>query len=407
MSNFLILSNGHGEDLSGATIGKELKRQGHNVEAMPLVGLGSFYTDNKISLVGKQKEFTTGGLGYTSLYGRVTEILQGQIIFLIKNLFRLFFVAKKYDFLLVVGDVVPILGAWLTNLPVIVYLVAYSSHYEGRLRMPWPSQLCLSSKRFMAIYCRDQLTCTDLNRQLSKPVFFLGNPFMDEVLKPTTNLSSFSKRLGILPGSRMPELAKNISLLLKVVTFLPETYFQNNQLSINMALVRSLDNSRLKDLADFLGWNFLPSKEVKEPDQLLLGDHKINIYRDSFVEVLQSSDIVLAMAGTASEQAVGLSKPLVQLPGEGPQFTLQFAEAQRRLLGPTVFCADYHSSNPNILQNTAELILELFSRIDSDNSLQDECNYQAQNRLGNIYGVTEKMVMHMIEVILDPNYLRG
>jgi len=45
------------------------------------------------------------------------------------------------------------------------------------------------------------------------------------------------------------------------------------------------------------------------------------------------------MAGTAAEQAVGMAKPVLQLPGQGPQFTAGFAEAQRRLLGPTVFCA--------------------------------------------------------------------
>lgn len=43
------------------------------------------------------------------------------------------------------------------------------------------------------------------------------------------------------------------------------------------------------------------------------------------------------MAGTAAEQAVGLAKPVLQLPGQGPQFTASFAEAQRRLLGPQCF----------------------------------------------------------------------
>ena len=37
------------------------------------------------------------------------------------------------------------------------------------------------------------------------------------------------------------------------------------------------------------------------------------------------------MAGTAAEQTVGLSKPVLQLVGQGPQFTKSFAEAQRRI----------------------------------------------------------------------------
>jgi len=40
------------------------------------------------------------------------------------------------------------------------------------------------------------------------------------------------------------------------------------------------------------------------------------------------------MAGTATEQFVGLGKPAIAIPGIGPQFTAAFAEAQSRHLGP-------------------------------------------------------------------------
>ena len=39
------------------------------------------------------------------------------------------------------------------------------------------------------------------------------------------------------------------------------------------------------------------------------------------------------MAGTATEQCVGLGNPVVTLIGEGPQFNRSFAEAQVDLLG--------------------------------------------------------------------------
>jgi uncharacterized protein (TIGR03492 family) len=42
------------------------------------------------------------------------------------------------------------------------------------------------------------------------------------------------------------------------------------------------------------------------------------------------------MAGTATEQFVGLGKPAIALPGNGPQFTDRFAEIQSRLLGPSL-----------------------------------------------------------------------
>ena len=92
MARFLVLSNGHGEDLSGALIGKALKRMGHQVEALPLVGRGAAYVETGIVTLGKTKEFSTGGLGYTSFLGRITEILQGQIFYLFKR----FLLLQKY-----------------------------------------------------------------------------------------------------------------------------------------------------------------------------------------------------------------------------------------------------------------------------------------------------------------------
>ena len=52
--------------------------------------------------------------------------------------------------------------------------------------------------------------------------------------------------------------------------------------------------------------------------------------------LLKQADIAIAMAGTATEQFVGLGKPAVIFPGEGPQFTYAFAEAQSRLLGCSI-----------------------------------------------------------------------
>ena len=86
MARILIVSNGHGEDLSGALLGKALIRLGHKVEALPFVGIGSSYAKSDIRILGKTKEFSTGGLGYTSLLGRLTEIIEGQIL-IIYNIF--------------------------------------------------------------------------------------------------------------------------------------------------------------------------------------------------------------------------------------------------------------------------------------------------------------------------------
>ncbi len=382
MTRILLLSNGHGEDLSGALIGKALRRLGHQVEAIPFVGRGQPYKEVGIRILGNAKEFSTGGLGYTSWQGRVTEFLQGQLFYLLGRVLNLLLVAKHFDLLVVIGDVVPVFAAWVSGRPVVTYLVAYSSHYEGRLRLPWPCVNCLLSKRFLGIYTRDKLTAEDLKTQLARDVNFCGNPFMDPVLKPTFRFPKCPKRLGLLPGSRRPELDGNLRLMLYAMECLPEERVGSGEFSLDMALVSDLDLPALRKLADEVGWELKHCSDVSKTKQLVHGQISIKVHRNSFIEVLQSSDVLLSMAGTAAEQAVGLAKPVVQLPGYGPQFTASFAEAQRRLLGPTVFCGIGKPGSGASLQNTADLILDVFVRIKQDENLQRECQHQAENRLG-------------------------
>ena len=71
------------------------------------------------------------------------------------------------------------------------------------------------------------------------------------------------------------------------------------------------------------------------------------------------------------------------MPGRGPQFTSSFAEAQRRLLGETVFCAENDfRSRRNIYIETAGLIVDIMHRIKDDLLLRQLCHEQAHLRLG-------------------------
>ena len=383
MGRILLLSNGHGEDLSGSLLGSALRALGHEVTALPLAGLGRPYSQAKIHLLGSSHEFSTGGIGYTSLRGRLTELIQGQILYLLRRLLRLLRHARRFDLIVVVGDVIPVIAAWLARRPVATYLVAYSSHYEGKLRLPWPCGPMLSGRHFLAIFSRDQLTADDLSEQLARPVQFLGNPFMDPVLtakQPVANgqqpMTKAQHRIGLLPGSRLPELEANLKLLLKMSAQLPD----NMGISLELALVSSLDDKGLKRCANAVGWQLRKGRLERQ------GSPAVQVHRGAFQAVLQHSDLVISMAGTAAEQAVGLAKPVLQLPGQGPQFTASFAEAQRRLLGPTVFCAPGDSGSRDNLSASAQLALQLLKRIDHDRDFQHQCQNEALRRLGNSGG---------------------
>lgn len=368
MRPLLLLSNGHGEDLSGALLGRELRRLGLAVEAMPLVGHGGAYRQEGIAVVGgRTREFSTGGLGYTSLAGRLTELRQGQPAYLLQQLLWLWRQRGRYDLVVAVGDLVPVLATWLMGRPAAVYLVAYSSHYEGRLRLPFPCGWLLRARCWRAIWSRDALTAADLSAQLGRAVSFLGNPFLDLVAadgeRPSRSESCQS--LALLPGSRLPEAARNLSLMLRLLPLLPARLQDPGRLRLQAALVGALPAKAVAALAEPLGWRQKPADADRDdgaPWVLCHGSLRLQLHWGRFAPVLRGSDLVLSMTGTAAEQAVGLGLPVLQLAGGGPQFTAGFAEAQRRLLGPGVVCAPGAVGEEASLRRAAELAAALLER---------------------------------------------
>lgn len=364
MSRLLLISNGHGEDLSGALLGQALRERGASVEALPLVGHGQAYRRVGLPVVGPTRDFSTGGLGYTSLRGRLTELRQGQLAYLLGRLRTAWRHRHTCDWVVVVGDVVPLLAAWLTRRPLAVYLVAYSSHYEGRLRLPWPCGWLLRQSRVRLLWSRDALTAADLTQQLGRPVHFVGNPFQEgagEAVSLTPEAGGGSV-LGLLPGSRLPEAHANLLQMLEVLRQLPEPW--PAQLRILAALVPNLSVEEIGRAAAASGWSLEPDTGAETGRRVLRqGALRVELVADHFWGVLHSSDLLLAMAGTATEQAVGLGKPVLQLAGAGPQFTEGFAEAQRRLLGPAVSCAPGPVGAATTLQATAQMAAAQLGRL--------------------------------------------
>ncbi len=384
----LLVSNGHGEDLSGALIGADLRRQGLVVEALPLVGHGRAYRKAGLPLLGRTREYSTGGLGYTSGGARLQEVLEGQATYLVRRLLLLLRIARRYALVVVVGDVIPVLAAWLTRRPVVTYLVAYSSHYEGRLRLPWPCGACLRSRRFRRVFSRDALTASDLSLQLGRPVQFLGNPFFDGALAAAAPLASppeaagpARQRLGLLPGSRLPEALHNLELMLRSLEQLEEPWREGpGRLGLHAALVADLDGATLAPLAQRLGWRLELGGEGG--GWLRRGPLAVGLEWGRFAAVVQGCDLLLAAAGTAAEQAVGLGKPVLQLAGSGPQFTAAFAEAQRRLLGPSLSCAAGAPGSPQQLRGTARLVGELLERLERDPGFRAALITNGRERIG-------------------------
>ncbi|MEB3176298.1 MAG: lipid-A-disaccharide synthase-related protein, partial [Synechococcus sp.] len=270
------------------------------------------------------------------------------------------------------------------------YLVAYSSHYEGRLRLPWPCGACLASGRTRAVFSRDALSASDLSEQLRRQVQFLGNPFMEGIAEAQAT----GPRAGVLllPGSRLPEARENLARMLALLEQLP-TALAGQRFSA--ALVRELDSTAVAELALQRGWQLEPGESSSNRLVLRRGTLRLEGHWGRFATLLPQAQVVISMAGTASEQAVGLGIPVLQLAGHGPQFTAGFAEAQRRLLGPAVHCAAGAVDDPATLRASAQLLEQLLTLPE-----QELARYRQEGlqRLGSSGG-TERMAQAILEAL--------
>jgi uncharacterized protein (TIGR03492 family) len=197
----------------------------------------------------------------------------------------------------------------------------------------------MGHRRCHYAFVRDQLTADYLHR-CGVVADYVGNPMMDGLEVNATTLrrltASFPPAepvitLVLIPGSRAPEAFENWQRILVALESVAQT-FADRQLRLLGAISPGLNLAVLGDSLKDYQWQPLAGTYPS----FSRGTAQLVLTQDAFAECLHLADAALATAGTATEQAVGLGKPIFTLPGEGPQFTYAFAEAQCRLLGPSI-----------------------------------------------------------------------
>jgi len=125
-----------------------------------------------------------------------------------------------------------------------------------------------------------------------------------------------------------------------------------------------------------------------------LGDHiftqhqaKLRLVTKGFGDCLHQSHLGLAMAGTATEQLVGLGKPVITIVGKGPQFTRSFAQDQARLLGQSIFLVDTPTQ-------VAEAIAQILANPDCFNIAIDN----GKERMGTD-GASKRIAAYMAKML--------
>jgi uncharacterized protein (TIGR03492 family) len=373
----LFLSNGSGEDAINGKLIRAWRWRYPQVElaAMPIVGAGTTYRQLGVPIICPTQTMPSGGVFYMQPIFFVKDLAGG----LVKLTWQQYRAIRRYaaagGAIMATGDNVVAAFAHFSNLPYGIFLAGYSSYYTGQLQLGWLSPWLLQSQssRCLQVFTRDLFTAQDLQQQGWRKTRFVGNPVMDD-LQPQgkdLNLVGDGPMIALLPGSRLPEAMHNLALQLGLVA---EIAHRLPSVQFRAAMVPDLLMA-LPQMALPQGWHYSTDALVYRQDSV---EARVLGYNDAFADILHRASLVIGMTGTATEQAVGLGKPVVTVPGAGPAFTYRFANAQQRLLGPSFRVIGEDPADPDNLPRAAQCIVETLA----DAAYLQRCRQNGEERLG-------------------------
>ncbi len=408
----LCLSNGHGEDVIAVKIVEALRQQTSDLEiaAIPIVGDGTPYHQANVPVISPVKKMPSGGFIYMDSKQFWQDVRGGLISLTLAQIKAARRWAQQGGLILAVGDIVPLLFAWWSGTDYTFVGTAKSEYYlrdeggwlpqtsfwercSGSVYFPWERCL-MKNPRCRAVFPRDTLT-TQVLQQFQVPAYDCGNPMMDG-LTPEVSIKEESEtqrslRVLLLPGSRSPEVERNWELILEAVEaiMMRET---KRRLCFFGAIAANLSLDPFSEALSKKGWELNPTETPSTPVQdqqgieFYQGTTQLLLTQTAYHSCLFAADIAIAMAGTATEQFVGLGKPVITFPGEGPQYNAAFAEAQTRLLGPSVKLVKKPSQ-------VADVVSELFSDPDQLQFITDN----GKRRMGKP-GAASAIAKHILSI---------
>lgn len=398
----LFLSNGHGEDLNACEVLKELKNRYPSVEvaAMPIVGEGNSYRSQNVEIVAPTRNLPSGGFVYMDRFKLLADLQAGLLNLVWEQLRAIRAYSHNCDLIFAAGDVVVLLAASMTRCPYVSFLVSSSAFYEGRMKLPLLANLLLRSPQCRQIFTRDRFTAEQMQKQGMSKTQFAGYPIMDVLVATGKDLglAAHTHTISLLSGSRLPEACKNMAILLDLAIEIAHEFAitPSHPVQFRAAVVPKLmkigvnGKTPLQEVAIQQGWQCSSNGKLYHTQSNVA----IICTSDAFADILQQSDLVVGMAGTAIEQAVGLGKPVIQIPGGGPQFTYRFAEAQMRLLGLSVQTIGTQPADHQTLLTAAQQI----KRTLADRSYLQQCIQNGIERVGKPGG-SAQMADYLAELL--------
>lgn len=371
MAKVLLISNGHGEDNDAGFIIEALQRLRPDLSlaALPIVGQGAEYRRRGVEIIGPVADLPSGGFTKTNRLRLLGDAVGGLVGLTIGQIRAVRKRRHEFDLVLGIGDGVAQSFAAITGKPFIAFITSLSALYEDHLTLEPILRWEVRRDRCLALVTRDLFTAENLSAQGYEKVKFGGLPSTDAIRPSGRDLGvpEGERLIALLPGSRPPEAERNLATLLGFVERAAQT---DTVLAFRAAIVPRLRES-LPALAAARGWQL-------DGDSLTKGAAEVRCPPDAFADLITRADVVVAMAGLAAEQAVVAGKPVIQIPGEGPQYTWKFAEAQTRLLGMNARLIGTRAAGETELQQAVATLSDILS----DEDYRARCAIEGPRRLG-------------------------
>lgn len=352
----LFISNGAGEDSIASQIIADLPKS-LSREAMPLVGEGSAYS-GLAPIVGPRQTMPSGGLIQEDWRNLWKDISEGLAFLTLKQLLWLRSQRQKFNQIVAVGDLWPVILAVLSGIRPITFIGTAKSDYHH----PYSALEAWVLRTFhVRSIVRDEPTAESL-RQKSVKAVWVGNAMMDGLVPQELDFQLNDGEIGLalFPGSRkatyqvLPRLLKLSQLLAKRL---------GKTVCAFIAVAPSIDTEKLAQACpdftlgncEYSGWNTLTSKR-----ETVVPQARFFLIKGHLADVLKYSQVALGLAGTAHEQAAGWGIPVVAYEPGGMRHLKWYRSRQKGLLGEALIVTE--DRDPDIIEALYNLISDKADR---------------------------------------------
>lgn len=297
----LFIANGNGEDSIAAEIISRLPR-GFDADAFPIVGEGKAYY-GVCPMVGPRSQVASQGWRHTK--GSVLRDLKsGMLSGVLPAIKFLRSVKDQYDQVVVVGDNVGVILCRLAGLKVTVYLDVFKSGFAHSYSRP---EQWLIKSTCKTVFCRDAMLSKALSTK-GIDARFAGNVMLDTVtygaydtgLRRTCPLA-----ITLLPGSRSTT-GESLAVQIEALHQLPSSV----PIDVFVAVANGLMPHNLA-ASTGMAWVSPTTNEAADLGTLMGEGLMVHLATGVAGNLIETADIVLSQAGTATQQALGLGKPVI------------------------------------------------------------------------------------------------